>query len=243
MRSSRRQWRVALPGLIVFAAGILASLAWQAVYGASTPLAYRAIPLALTHAPDQYWPAVQDLVAGFGYLEFRLPLAAYLLWFAFVAAVAVAAVRVGTRRQQISVIVAGALAILIPIGFWVLFARGVGIGINGREYMPVLVGFPILAGEIVYRNRTRLSRALARTLAVLATLAGGLQFVAWYFNARRAAVGTAGSLMFPAHAQWSPGLGWFPWIVVAGCGALLIAATSIPWRDRRGAVAEAPVTS
>jgi Predicted membrane protein (DUF2142) len=223
----RRQLRVAWPGLSVFAAGVLSSLVWQVVYGPSTPVTHRAIRLALSLAPDQYWRGVRDLVAGFGYLEFRLPLAVYLLWGAFVGTLAVAAVRVGERRERRSVIAAGALAVLVPVGVWIVFARGAGIGLNGREYMPVLVAFPILAGEIVNRNRARLSTALAGTLAALASTAGVLHFIAWYLNGRRAAVGTSGNLLFPSHAQWNPPLGWAMWVTVAGCGALILAAASV----------------
>jgi len=223
----RRQLRVALPGLGLLAAGILASLVWQTLYGPSTPLAYRAIPLALTHAPDQYWDGVRDLVGGFGYLEFRLPLVVYLLWFVFVIGLAAAAVRVGRPREKLSVIAAAALAILVPVGLWTLFGRAVGTGLNGREYMPLLVAFPLLAGEVVYRNRARLSAMLLRTLAALACTTGVLQFIAWYLNGRRAAVGIAGSLLFPAHAQWSPPLGWIPWLLLAGAGALMLVIVSI----------------
>jgi hypothetical protein len=224
----RRQLRAAVPGLSMFASGILASLVWQALYGPHTPIAYRAIGLALSRAPALYWSGVRDLVAGFGYLEFRLPLVVYLLWIAFVGALALAAVRVGGRRERRAVIVAGVLAVLIPVGFWIVFGRAVGIpGINGREFMPALVAFPLLAGEIVYRNRARVTAALVRTLAALASAAGVVQFIAWYMNGRRAAVGTAGSLLFPDHARWNPPLGWLPWITVASCGALLLATTSI----------------
>jgi hypothetical protein len=127
---------------------------------------------------------------------------------------------------------------------WIVFARAAGIGLNGREYMPLLVAFPMLAGEIVYRNRARISTTLAGTLAALATTAGVLQFIAWYLNGRRAAVGIAGSLLFPADADWGPPLGWLVWVAVAGCGALMLAATSVGsldvartvWRDRLGFV-------
>ena len=223
----RYQLRVALPGLSVGGIGMLAGFAWHAVYGPITPVAYRAIRLGISRAPDQYWGGVRDLVAGFGYLLFRVPLVLYLLWFAFVGMLAVTAVLVGERRERKAVVIAGALGVLIPVVLWILFGRAVGIGLNGREYMPVLVAFPILAGEVVYRNRTRVSAALARALTARASTAAVVHFIAWYWNGRRAAVGTAGSLLFPAHAQWSPPLGWVTWMIVAGCGALILAATSV----------------
>ncbi len=225
-RLVRRSLPAALPGLAVLAIGAVTALAWHALYGPSTPIAYRAIRLALTRAPEQYWRGLRDLVAGFGYLEFRLPLVLHLAWFAFVGALAVAAVRAGGRRERRSVIAAGALAVLVPVGVWMVFGRATGIGINGRQYMPVLVAFPMLAGEVLYRNRARISRRVALALAALATQAGVLQFIAWYLNGRRAAVGTAGDLLFVPDAQWRPPLGWWPWIAIACCGALMLAATS-----------------
>jgi hypothetical protein len=226
-RRVRRQLRVAWPGLSVFAAGILASLAWEALYGPNTAIAYRAIRLALSRAPDQYWRGVRDFIAGFGYLEFRLPLVVYLLWIGFVVLLALAAFRVGGRRERRSVIAAGALTVVVPVGVWIVFGRAAGIGIIGREYMPVLVAFPLLAGEVVYRHRARLSTRFAGVLMTLASTAGILHFLAWYLNGRRAAVGTAGHLLFPADARWSPPLGWAGWITVAACGALILAAASV----------------
>ncbi|MFI5038665.1 MAG: DUF2142 domain-containing protein [Solirubrobacterales bacterium] len=214
-------------GIGVFAAGAIASLAWQAIYGPSTPIAYRGIRYALGLVPKQSWGAVRDLVGGFGYLEFRLPVAVYLLWFALVAVVVIAAVRAGSRRERNAVLAAGALACLIPVCVWMVFGRAVGIGINAREYIPFLVAFPMLAGEVVYRNRDRLSRAKVVALATVAPLAGTVQFLAWYLNGRRAAVGTGGPLLFLSDPEWEPPLGWLPWIAVAVCGVLLLASTSI----------------
>ena len=226
-RLTREHRRPAAFGIGLFAAGALASLTWHAIHGPNTPIAYRGIRYALGMVPKQSWAAVRDLVGGFGYLEFRLPVAVYLLWFALVAVVAIAAVRAGSRRERNGVLAAGALACIVPVSVWMVFGRAVGIGINAREYMPVLVAFPMLAGEVVYRNRDRLSRATAVSLATLAPLAAAVQFVAWYLNGRRAAVGTSGPLLFLSDPEWQPPLGWLPWIAVAGCGVLLLASTSV----------------
>jgi hypothetical protein len=226
-----------LLGSGVFVAGALASLVWHALYGPSTPIADRGVRLALTVLPQQLWNGARDLVAGFGYLEFRLPAIVYLLWFAFVGAIFFAAVKAGQRRERHAVVVAGLLAFLVPAGVWMVFARATGIGINGREYMPGLVAVPMVAGEVLYRHRDRISSRGIAALAKLATIAAVMQFVAWYLNGQRAAVGTAGSLLFASHAQWKPPLGWLVWIAVAGCATVLIASITIapsiiPTRDR-----------
>jgi hypothetical protein len=222
-----RHTSAAALGIGVFAAGAVAALVWQGLYGPSTQIATSDFHGALSEVPSQYWNAVRDLVAGFGYLEFRLPLFVYLLWFAFVGTLAVVAVRAGRQRERRSVLTACALAFLVPVGVWLLFGRAAGIGINGREYMPVIVAFPMLAGEVVYRNRAAISRRAGTALATLATLAGVLQFVAWYLNGQRAAVGTTGSLQFVSRPGWSPPLGWWPWIAVAGAGVLMLMSTSL----------------
>jgi hypothetical protein len=223
----REQARAACIGLGVLAVGVLAAFVWQELYGPITPVAYRAIRLALSRAPAQTWNALRDLVAGFGYLEFRLPLPVYLLWFAFVGALAASAARVGSRRERRGVIAAGMLAVLISPAIWMVFGRAAGIGIVGREYMPVLVAFPMLAGEVLYRNRSRIGAREARAVTALATIAAILQFVAWFFNGRRSAVGTGGTLLFPSHATWTPPLGWGLWLAVGACGALLLASVSL----------------
>jgi hypothetical protein len=229
----RTQRRGASAAVAIFGAGALVSLTWQALYGPNTPVAYRAVRLALGRVPSQYWGALREVVAGFGYLEFMAPLVLYLLWFAFVALTAVAAGHGNDRRQRGTLIVAALSVFVIPVGLWLVFGRAAGIGINGREYMPLLVAFPLLAGEMLLRRRESLSSVLGGGLAALASISGVLQFVAWYFDAQRSAVGTGGQLFFVESAQWTPPLGWATWIVVAGLGALSLA--SVPLSAVRGA--------
>ena len=84
----------------------------------------------------------------------------------------------------------------------------------------------MLAGEVVYRNRDRLSRATVVALATVAPLAGTVQFLAWYLNGRRAAVGTGGPLLFLSDPECEPPL--------AGCrGSLWRSAECSCWRRRR----------
>ncbi|MFZ1993902.1 MAG: DUF2142 domain-containing protein, partial [Solirubrobacteraceae bacterium] len=231
-RLAREQDRLARPGLLLLGLGIVAAVVWQGLYGPSTSIAYRAIRLALGRLPAQTWHGFQDVVAGFGYLEFRLPLVVYLLWLGFVAALAWAAARAGSSRDRRVIVVAGAIGVLISPAIWMVFGRAAGIGINGREYMPVLVGFPMLCGEILYRHRDRISHAHGVLVTALATCAAVIQFVAWYLNGRRSAVGVGGSLLYPSHAAWSPPLGWVLWLVVAAAGAALVASVALARSDR-----------
>ena len=82
----------------------------------------------------------------------------------------------------------------------------------------------MLAGEVVYRNRDRLSRATVVALATVAPLAGTVQFLAWYLNGRRAAFGTGGPLLFLSDPEWEPP----PWLVaVDRCGGLRSAPAGV----------------
>jgi hypothetical protein len=239
-RLVRERARPASVGIGLLALGILAALVWQELYGPITPIAYRAIRLALGRAPGYTWNGLRDLVAGFGYLEFRVPLPVYLLWFAFVGALAAIALRVGSRHERRAVVVAAVVAVLLEPAVWIVFGRAAGIGIIGREYLPVLVAFPMLCGEVVYRHRASLAARDATALVSLATITALLQFIAWYLNGRRSAVGMSGSLLFASHAGWSPPLGWVVWLAVGACGALLLASVPLS-RLAPARMAPAPV--
>jgi hypothetical protein len=221
------QPRAAVAAGTLLGVGTVAILLWQALYGPRTAIAYRGIRYALAEVPGQYWGALRQLVAGFGYLEFMLPLAFYLLWFGFVVLIAVSAGRHSNSRGRSALVIAAVCVFIVPVGVWMVFGRAAGIGINGREYMPLLVAFPLLAGEILLSRRLSLSGATTRWLAALAALSGVLQFVAWYLNGQRAAVGVSGQLLFAGSAAWRPPLGWLTWMVIAGVGALSLASVPL----------------
>jgi hypothetical protein len=52
-------------------------------------------------------------------------------------------------------------------------------------------------------------------------LAALVQGVAWYANARYAAVGVDGPWNFIGEAQWSPPWGWEPWLGLVAAGAAI----------------------
>ena len=99
----------------------------------------------------------------------------------------------------------------------------VGDPTQGRHALPFLVAVPLFAGEVLFRHRAMLPPPATRWgLLTLGGLAGVGQAVAWYWNARRQAVGIDGPLLFVGVAEWAPPLGWWPWMaVVAVAGALV----------------------
>ena len=59
------------------------------------------------------------------------------------------------------------------------------------------------------------------------TVAGVVQFGAWWFYARRSAVGVDGPFAFLGKAEWTPWAGWGLWLAFALVGSLLLAAAPL----------------
>jgi hypothetical protein len=60
---------------------------------------------------------------------------------------------------------------------------------------------------------------------VIPPIVGAVHLLAFYWAARRAAVGTDGPILFFTDAGWTPPLGWIPWLLAATAGsAMLVAA-------------------
>ena len=87
-----------------------------------------------------------------------------------------------------------------------------------------------LDGEILVRRHDRLRALDAEHPFPFALGTGFVQLVAWWTNARRFAVGMRGPRWFLPSAEWSPPLGWWPWLVLAIVGVCLLIAS--PLLDR-----------
>jgi hypothetical protein len=113
---------------------------------------------------------------------------------------------------------------VFPPLFWLVQYRHTGFDLQGRQMLPLLVALPILCGSLVNQRRL-LPLALALTAPI--------QFVAWYMNARRSAVGTGGSLFFLDSAKWTPAGGWVPWLMLAALGSLALLGAAALTRHPR----------
>jgi len=227
-----RAWGVIAPArgkavacAAIVSAAIALNRAWDFYFG-PRPLP-RTEPLSLALRQSIRWIPewVREQIGVFQYLETPMPGAAYLVWFAVFAALVAFALRVGTGRDRLVLSVALAAALAVPVILNAVALRPIGWAVQGRHVLPLTVACPLLAGEIVWRTRrwppTRAGRSIG--LAVAASCAV-VHFVGFYANARRSSVGTAGSWLFPLHPEWSPPLGWWPWLLLAAAGAALITA-------------------
>lgn len=183
-------------------------------------------------------PAIQGLpdnlsqaVGVFGWLDAPMDASAYWLWdFLWVAliVIAITVARAGRRLLLLGLVVAVA-AVSVMVSAYVLLPAG--LGLQGRHVLPLAVLIPLVAGEIIAQEAGRFSRANRQRFLVCA---GGLvalvQFVAWFTNAQREATGVAAPLLFFRWSQWSPPLGWFPWMVVVAvaCISLFLGVSRQP---------------
>ena len=207
-------WKAPKRTLAVLAIAIALNRIWEAVYGPHLMLGVANARHTIGPAFEEWWRASIDLVGKFGYLEIHVPLWTALLWLALLVALVIPAFRADRVRVGIAV----ATAILFPPLFWLVQYRHTGFDLQGRQMLPLLVALPILCGSLV-DGRRLLPIALAVT--------GPIQFIAWYVDARRSAVGTGGPLWFLGSADWSPAGGWIPWLVLAALGALTLVAAAL----------------
>jgi hypothetical protein len=210
-------WKAPKRTLLIIALAIAANRIWEAIYGPDLMLGVANARHTIGPAFEEWWRASIDLVGKFGYLEIHVPLWTALLWLGLLVAILVPAFRADRIRVSAAVLT----AILFPPLFWLVQYRHTGFDLQGRQMLPLLVALPVLCGSLVPKHTGR--RLLPVALGVTAVI----QFIAWYVNARRSAVGTGGPLFFLDDAKWSPAGGWVPWIVLAALGAVALLGSSI----------------
>jgi hypothetical protein len=222
-RSALEQRAWAVPVVIALVVAVLMNRVWELLYGPS--LAFDPWPLGtslsqgLAHLPF----VIREQIGVFDYLEFGLPILAYGIWGTLAVALGVIAMLIGTARERLILLTATALAIALPVLLVATTMRHTGFSLQGRYVLGFTVLVPLLAGEILVRRYDRLRALDAEHLFLpFAAGVGFVQFVAWWTNARRFAVGIKGPRWFVPSAEWSPPLGWWPWLLLAAAGAALL---------------------
>jgi hypothetical protein len=210
-------WKAPRRTLAIVGVAIVANRVWEAIYGPDLMLGVANARHAIGPAFAEWWRASIDLVGKFGYLEVHVPLWTALLWLGLLVALVALAIRADRLRVGAAVLT----ALVFPPLFWLVQYRHTGFDLQGRHMLPLLVALPILCGELAPRNAAR--RLLPEALAITALV----QFIAWYVNARRSAVGTGGPLFFLGDAKWSPAGGWLPWVVLAALGSVALGGAAV----------------
>jgi len=228
----RRRRAACAAGACVLA-GLALNRLWEALYGPHADISLLPGAANLRAGLSSMIHSQAGLVGNFGYLNVKPPLELTVAWWLLAVALVLAGLRFGARRHRRALLAAVVLAVLAPFYLDAALLHNTGFDLQARHYLPFAAVLPILAFEALRRR----AGACARTGPLFTALAAGtavMQVVAWWFNARRYAVGANGPLWFLDSAQWSPPLGWVPWLALLACaGALTIAVTAVG--ERRSA--------
>ena len=217
--------------LIMVVCGIFLNRLWEYLYGPSLQFDPTPLGPSLLDGVAQLPVVLREQIGVFSYLEFVLPRLAYVLWGSLTVALCVTAMLLGSRRQRLVLLLTASAALALPVLLVAASMRHTGFGLQGRYVLAFSLIVPLLAGEIVASQFQRLRAINAGHLFFPFAVGVALvQFVAWWKNAERFAVGVGGPLCFFGSADWNPPGGWWPWFAVAAGGAsLLVLAAPIDW--------------
>ena len=209
---------VAVPGLATLAVG-----GWELRYDHPALLGPWASVDSVRGVVAQLPQLVQESIGRFGWLDVRPPSAVNLVWFAASLALVVTALVLGDRRDRIVLVAVLLVAVAVS---YVTYARvffPVGAGLQGRHVLPILAVVPVWSGVVLAeRLRPRVFGIAVRAGAVALPL---VVVAGLYLNAMRYAIGLRpdeGPVWFVPAAQWSPPLGWYPWLTLSVVGAVLL---------------------
>jgi hypothetical protein len=231
VQRQRRGDRFAM--LVVFAAAASTAV-WDIAVErpASAPLS-RVLGNLLTGLTNtQSFP--NQFVGVFGWLDTPLPHFAYGVAEVIYAIIIVSALILGSNRERICIAATAAAALLIPAIVDATSLLPFRIGIEERQFIPVTAMLLVLCGWIVQEHRGDISRRLPETRRIFGVVGvassiylTSLWFLGWLVSSHKSANGRNGSWSFLLHPQWSPPLGWEPWLVLAIIGVVLACAGAV----------------
>ena len=224
-RHLRGRAGAAVGALAAIAVAVVLNRVWERAHGAEATTGFANLRGVLDEAVGEWWRASSELIGKFGYLEYRLPAIAYVAWFAAGFALIAVALVAAHRRERMALAAVLGAALVIPMLLWIYAIRQTGFGLQGRHVLPALVAVPLVAGELIRAHTAELGQRVRRWLLTAIPLtAATVHLLAFYWAARRAAVGTDGPLLFLGESGWSPPLGWVVWLLVAAAGSAALAA-------------------
>jgi hypothetical protein len=204
--------------VVAMAAGLVWELGYQPHPSTSLRSLWAELDTSLADLPD----VLKQAVGYFGALDSPLPRPAYYAWLLLTGALIVSALSVAGPAHERRVLVGLLIGTPLLIVLASVSQRQTGFGLQGRHVLPLLAAVPLVCGELLLRHRGKLAPGLHDALVIgVPMLAALVQGVAWYANARYAAVGVDGPWNFIGEAEWSPPWGWEPWLGVAAAGAAI----------------------
>ncbi|MEM8747322.1 MAG: DUF2142 domain-containing protein [Actinomycetota bacterium] len=181
---------------------------------------------------------LREVVGVLGWLDTPVPETFVSLWFVGVGLVAGAALTTGWTQRAVAAGTTAAIGILVSWTLTMLQNDDTGLYWQGRYYLPLMAGVPILLGAAVRRRRRRSTssppnRSTDPVAIVVSTIAVAVSVVALAAAMRRFGVGTSGSYL---PTDWDTYDSPVPPVVLLVVG--LVAALGIAEWGRRFAFVE-----
>ena len=196
-------------------ASMALSVAWQVGVEEPSPFGIAGWPSVMDEAFGSIPVMLRQTIGVFGEgLDTELPLAVYATWTMAVVGLIGLAMRIGTKIQRriiMALIAGGTLAFVADFIFLAYPFRGIP---QARWVLPILIMIPLYAGEVI-RQCPHGVQQFRRPLSTMVYVLMSLHIVSLVAAARRYATGLDGPWLFAKGAEWTPPLGWGPWLVVA----------------------------
>ena len=215
---------------IAVAVVTVAALAWIVAAGSLATLNGIPVPAGSSDsrlvriAVDHLYVYAKQAVGNFGRLDSPVPLFCVVVVTAALVTLLGTALWRSSTRARLALLITVALSVAVPVALIVLTGRKSGLVEQGRYFLPLWVGIPILAAASVRNGspETTWPWLLRRLLVVLLAVS---DLVAFYGGLRRYTVGVRGPLDPFAHpaGAWKPPLP--AWALDAGflvAGGLLV---------------------
>ena len=224
----------------ILAVAATALLLWERAYDHPVNVGAAFNPAAFGSYVGNSFSVLRSGVALFGWLDTTIPPWFVAAWVVVSAVLVGLAVLLGNTRDRWTILLWLAGVVLVGYFTYATVFYPVRASLQGRHLLAVFMIVPLLAGVVVLEQAPQLGFAVQiRLFRMIAVVMPVLQFVSIYLNGRRYAVGAAGPVWFLDQAQWSPALGWWPWLLVA-LGASAWLGRQIWTAPRSGSAAREP---
>lgn len=167
---------------------------------------------------------VKSGVANFGWLDTAVPPWTITAWIFLFSLLVTLALMFTKPADGWTLVVWFAAGLVIS---WVTYAvvfYPVGASLQGRDVIALFIPLPVLAGSMISVQKGPIfGIPLRRLFMITAAIIPVFHIASIYINARRYAVGVNGPVWFLGRSQWTPVLGWWPWLALAIISMVMLA--------------------
>ncbi|WP_426592755.1 DUF2142 domain-containing protein [Cellulomonas sp. McL0617] len=208
---------------------VLAALAWTVTHGSVVTThglypQYANLKTALFGILGFGFSYLQNMIGNFGWLDAPAPAVTFVAWYVLLGAIAIpafSAARQVKARLALAIGVVGAAA--APVILQLPTAADAGLIWQGRYVLPLAIGLPVLAALVLAVDGSEGGDAHRRVARASVPVVLVAQVAAFFWAARRYAVGLDGEIV-TLHPDWESPIGYLP-----GVALYAVVATPLAW--------------